>query len=130
LIEGALMFAIVTAGLARRPGMSRNDLLTINAEITTDVAQNIKRYCPEAFVIVVTNPLDAMVWVMREACGLPHHRVVGMAGVLDSGRFRCFLSEALAFHLQIYKTFVLGGHGMPWYRCLGIRVLPEFPCRT
>jgi len=110
LLEGADV-VIVTAGLARKPGMSRNDLLTMNAKIISDVAQNVKRYSPDAFVIVVTNPLDAMVWVMREACGLPHHRVVGMAGILDSGRFRCFLAEALGVSPSDVQTFVLGGHG-------------------
>lgn len=110
LMEGADV-VIVTAGLARKPGMSRNDLLTMNAKIISDVAQNVKRYSPDAFVIVVTNPLDAMVWVMREACGLPHHRVVGMAGILDSGRFRCFLAEALGVSPSDVQTFVLGGHG-------------------
>jgi malate dehydrogenase len=129
LIEGADV-VIVTAGLARRPGMSRNDLLKINAEITTSVAQNIKKYCPQAFVIVVTNPLDAMVWVMREGSGLPHHRVVGMAGVLDSGRFRCFLAEALNISPADIQTFVLGGHGdamvpLPRYTSIAGIPLPD-----
>lgn len=121
---------IVTAGLARKPGMSRNDLLTINAKIISEIAAHIKRYCPHAFVIVVTNPLDAMVWVMREASGLPHHRVVGMAGVLDSGRFRCFLAEALGVSPADIQTFVLGGHGdamvpLPRYTSVAGIPLPD-----
>jgi len=133
LIEGADV-VIVTAGLARRPGMSRNDLLKINAEITTNVAQNIKKYCEHAFVIVITNPLDAMVWVMQEACGLPHNRVVGMAGVLDSGRFRCFLAEALAVTPADIQTFVLGGHGdamvpLPRYTSVAGIPLPDLMAR-
>src|SRR5262249_19221198 len=82
---------IVTAGFPRKPGMSRDDLLDANSKVVATVGEAIKRHCANAFVIVITNPLDAMVWVMREACGLPHHRVVGMAGVLDSSRFRYFL---------------------------------------
>ena len=129
LLEGADV-VIVTAGLARKPGMSRNDLLTMNAKIISDVAQNVKRYSPDAFVIVVTNPLDAMVWVMREACGLPHHRVVGMAGILDSGRFRCFLAEALGVSPSDVQTFVLGGHGdamvpLPRYTSVAGVPLPD-----
>src|SRR5689334_19540960 len=79
---------IVTAGVARKPGMSRDDLLGINTKVITDVGRAIAQHCPGAFVICITNPLDAMVWVLREASGLPHHKVVGMAGVLDSARFR------------------------------------------
>ncbi len=121
---------IVTAGLARKPGMSRNDLLAINAKIISEVGGHIKNYCPRAFVIVVTNPLDAMVWVMREASGLPHNRVVGMAGVLDSGRFRCFLAEALGVSPADIQTFVLGGHGdamvpLPRYTSVAGIPLPD-----
>jgi malate dehydrogenase len=86
---------IVTAGFPRKPGMSRDDLLSANADVVATVGAAIKQYAPSAFVIVVTNPLDAMVWVMREASGLPHHRVVGMAGVLDSARFRYFIADEL-----------------------------------
>jgi malate dehydrogenase len=94
------------------------------------VAQNVKRYSPDAFVIVVTNPLDAMVWVMRETCGLPRHRVVGMAGILDSGRFRCFLAEALGVSPSDVQTFVLGGHGdamvpLPRYTSVAGVPLPD-----
>ena len=102
---------IVTAGLARKPGMSRDDLLLTNANIIKQVAQNIKTYCPDAFVIDVTNPLDAMVWVMREESGLPHQRVVGMAGVLDSARFRYFLSEEFKVSVEDVFAMVMGGHG-------------------
>jgi len=121
---------IVTAGLARKPGMSRNDLLMTNAKIISDVGQHIKRYCSKAFVIVVTNPLDAMVWVMREACGLPHNMVVGMAGVLDSGRFCTFLAEALKISPSDIQTFVLGGHGdsmvpLPRYTSIAGIPLPD-----
>jgi malate dehydrogenase len=90
-IEGADV-VVVTAGIARRPGMSRDDLIGTNAKVISTVGQAIKKHCPQAFVITITNPLDVMVWVMREACGLPPHRVVGMAGVLDSARFRYFLA--------------------------------------
>ena len=102
---------IVTAGFPRKPGMSRDDLLSANAEVVAKVGAAIKEYCPSAFVIVVTNPLDAMVWVMREASGLPHHRVVGMAGVLDSARFRSFIADELKVSVEDVTAFVLGGHG-------------------
>jgi malate dehydrogenase len=102
---------IVTAGVARKPGMSRDDLVATNTAVIKTVAEGIKTHCPEAFVIVITNPLDAMVWVMREVSGLPHHKVVGMAGVLDSARFKFFLSEALGVSVKDINTFVLGGHG-------------------
>ena len=102
---------IVTAGFPRKPGMSRDDLLSANADVVAKVGAAIKEYCPSAFVIVVTNPLDAMVWVMREASGLPHHRVVGMAGVLDSARFRSFIADELKVSAEDVTAFVLGGHG-------------------
>ena len=102
---------IVTAGFPRKPGMSRDDLLSANADVVAKVGGAIKQHCPNAFVIVITNPLDAMVWVMREACGLPHHRVVGMAGVLDSARFRYFLADELKVSVEDVSAFVLGGHG-------------------
>jgi malate dehydrogenase len=92
IIAGADV-VIVTAGFPRKPGMSRDDLIGKNAEVVATVGQNIKKHCPNAFVITITNPLDAMVWVMREASGLPHQRVIGMAGVLDSARFRYFLAD-------------------------------------
>lgn len=102
---------IVTAGIPRRPGMSRDDLLDINAKTIREVGRNIREYCPNAFVIVITNPLDVMVWVMREATGLPHHRVVGMAGVLDAARFRYFLAQEFNVSVEDVYASVLGGHG-------------------
>ncbi|WP_010297274.1 malate dehydrogenase [Candidatus Odyssella thessalonicensis] len=102
---------IVTAGVARKPGMSRDDLLSINAGVIRTVAHNIKTHCPKAFVIVITNPLDVMVWVMREESGLPHNMVVGMAGILDSGRYKHFLAEAMKVSSHDIQAFVLGGHG-------------------
>lgn len=102
---------IVTAGIARKPGMSRDDLIATNAKVIGDVGAAVKKYSPKAFVIVITNPLDAMVFVMQEASGLPHHRVVGMAGVLDSARFRYFLAEEFQVSVEDVTAFVLGGHG-------------------
>jgi malate dehydrogenase len=102
---------IITAGVPRKPGMSRDDLLSINAKVMADVGHHIKTYAPHAFVIVITNPLDVMVWVLREACGLPPEKVVGMAGILDSSRFRYFLSQALHVSVEDVSSFVLGGHG-------------------
>ncbi len=110
VINGADV-VIVTAGFPRKPGMSRDDLIGKNAEVVATVGQNIKKHCPNAFVITITNPLDVMVWVMREACGRPHHRVVGMAGVLDSARFRHFLAEDMGVSVEDVTAFVLGGHG-------------------
>jgi malate dehydrogenase len=102
---------IVTAGVPRKPGMTRDDLIGINAKVIATVAENIKQHCPNAFVIVVTNPLDVMVWVMRELSGLPHNKVVGMAGVLDSARFRLFLANEFKVSVEDVTAFVLGGHG-------------------
>jgi len=102
---------IVTAGVPRKPGMSRDDLIGINAKIVWQVGEAIKKHAPNAFVITITNPLDVMVWVMREATGLPHQRVVGMAGVLDSARFRYFLAEEFKVSVEDVTAFVLGGHG-------------------
>jgi malate dehydrogenase len=102
---------IVTAGVPRKPGMTRDDLIGINAKVIATVAENIKAHCPNAFVIVVTNPLDVMVWVMRELSGLPHNKVVGMAGVLDSARFRLFLAQEFGVSVEDVTAFVLGGHG-------------------
>ena len=102
---------IVTAGVQRKPGMSRDDLIGINAKIVKQVGEAIKKHAPNAFVITITNPLDVMVWVMREATGLPHQRVVGMAGVLDSARFRYFLAEEFKVSVEDVTAFVLGGHG-------------------
>jgi len=109
-IKGADV-VIVTAGVARKPGMSRDDLIGINTSVMISVGEGIKKNCPGAFVICITNPLDAMVGVLREASGLPHKRVVGMAGVLDSARFRYFLAEEFKVSVQDVTAFVLGGHG-------------------
>jgi malate dehydrogenase len=102
---------IVTAGFPRMPGMSRDDLVAKNAGVIATVAEGIKTYCPKAFVIVITNPLDAMVWVMQQKSGLPPHMVVGMAGVLDSSRFRLFLAQEFEVSVEDVTAFVLGGHG-------------------
>jgi malate dehydrogenase len=102
---------IVTAGVPRKPGMSRDDLIAINADIIKTVATHIRDHCPDAFVIVITNPLDAMVWVMQKVSGLPAHKVVGKAGVLDSARFRYFLAEEFGVSVEDVTAFVLGGHG-------------------
>jgi malate dehydrogenase len=102
---------IVTAGVPRKPGMSRDDLLGINLKVMKAVGEGIKANCPNAFVICITNPLDAMVWALREFSGLPHHKVVGMAGVLDSARFRHFLSLEFNVSMKDVTAFVLGGHG-------------------
>ena len=102
---------IVTAGVARKPGMSRDDLVGINTKVMTQVGEGIKNNCPGAFVICITNPLDAMVGVLQRASGLPAARVVGMAGVLDSARFRCFLAEEFNVSVEDVTAFVLGGHG-------------------
>jgi malate dehydrogenase len=110
VISGADV-VIVTAGFPRKPGMSRDDLIGKNAEVVATVGQNIKKHCPNAFVITITNPLDVMVWVMRESSGLPHQRVIGMAGVLDSARFRYFLADDMGVSVEDVSAFVLGGHG-------------------
>jgi malate dehydrogenase len=102
---------IVTAGFPRMPGMSRDDLLTKNAGVIAQVAEGIKTHCPDAFVIVITNPLDVMVWVMQQRSGLPANKVVGMAGVLDSSRFQLFLAQEFNVSVEDVTAFVLGGHG-------------------
>ena len=102
---------IVTAGVPRKPGMSRDDLLGINLKVMKAVGEGIKQHAPGSFVICITNPLDAMVWALREFSGLPHQRVVGMAGVLDSARFRHFLAEEFKVSVEDVTAFVLGGHG-------------------
>jgi malate dehydrogenase len=109
-IEGSDVI-IVTAGVPRKPGMSRDDLVAVNTSVIKSVAENIAKYAPNAFVIVVTNPLDAMVWVMREVSKLPANKVVGMAGVLDSARFSYFLAQEFNVSIQDVNSFVLGGHG-------------------
>jgi len=103
--------AIVTAGIARKPGMSRDDLLNTNTAIIKIVGENIAKYCPNAFVIVITNPLDAMVYALQKTSKLPTHKVVGMAGVLDSARMSFFLAQELNVSVKDIKTCVFGGHG-------------------
>jgi len=109
-IKGADV-VIVTAGFPRTPGMSRDDLIGKNAGVIAEVAAGIRTNCPDAFVICITNPLDAMVWVMKEKSGLPANRVVGMAGVLDSSRFQLFLAQEFGVSVEDVRAFVLGGHG-------------------
>jgi malate dehydrogenase len=109
-IEGADV-VIITAGVPRKPGMSRDDLLGINIKVMDQAGAGIKKYAPNAFVIVVTNPLDAMVWALQKSCGLPKTKVVGMAGVLDTGRFRKFLSDEFKVSVEDVSAVVLGGHG-------------------
>ncbi|MBN8498243.1 malate dehydrogenase [Accumulibacter sp.] len=109
-IDGADV-VIVTAGVPRKPGMSRDDLISVNTKVMVSVGENIRQRCPEAFVIVITNPLDAMVGVLQQVSGLPPARVVGMAGVLDSARFRHFLADEFKVSVEDVTAFVLGGHG-------------------
>jgi malate dehydrogenase len=128
-IQGADV-VIVTAGVPRKPGMSRDDLLGINLKVMAAVGDGIKTHAPNAFVVCITNPLDAMVWALRQFSGLPHHMVVGMAGVLDSARFRHFLAEELNVSVEDVSAFVLGGHGdtmvpMPRFSTVAGVPLPE-----
>jgi malate dehydrogenase len=128
-IKGADV-VIVTAGVPRKPGMSRDDLLGINLKVMAAVGEGIKTYAPNAFVVCITNPLDAMVWALRQFCGLPHNKVIGMAGILDSARFRHFLAEEMGVSVQDVSAFVLGGHGdtmvpMPRFSTVSGIPLPE-----
>ncbi|HEX4601841.1 MAG TPA: malate dehydrogenase [Gemmatimonadales bacterium] len=102
---------VVTAGIARKPGMSRDDLVRTNADIVKQVAQQIRLNCPDAIVVVVSNPLDVMCWVMKQVTGFPRERVLGMAGVLDTARYRAFLADALEVSVEDIQAMVLGGHG-------------------
>ncbi len=118
---------IVTAGFARKPGMSRDDLAKINAKIIKGVAEDIKRYAPESFVIVVTNPLDVMCWVTKEVSGLPRERVLGMSGALDGARFRAFIAAELDVSVKDVSAIVLGGHGdsmVPLCSCASVSGIP------
>lgn len=118
---------IITAGIARKPGMSRDDLLQTNAAVMKEVGENIKKHSPNAFVIVVTNPLDAMVSVVHKSSSLPTNMIVGMAGVLDSARFRYFLASELNISIEDVSAFVLGGHGdsmVPLINCASIAGIP------
>ncbi|MEI9994995.1 MAG: malate dehydrogenase [Rhizomicrobium sp.] len=128
-IKGADV-VIVTAGVPRKPGMSRDDLLGINLKVMAAVGEGIKTNAPNAFVVCITNPLDAMVWALRQFSGLPHTMVVGMAGVLDSARFRHFLAEEMNVSVEDVSAFVLGGHGdtmvpMPRFSTVAGISLPE-----
>ena len=121
---------VVTAGVPRKPGMSRDDLLGINLKVMASVGEGIKAHAPNAFVICITNPLDAMVWALRQFTGLPHNKVVGMAGVLDSARFRHFIAEEVNVSVEDVSAFVLGGHGdtmvpMPRFSTIAGIPLPE-----
>jgi len=118
---------IVTAGSARKPGMTRDDLLNVNAKIVGSVAQNIKKHAPDAFVIVVTNPLDVMAWLVRKTTGFDRRQVVGMAGALDSARFRTFIAMELDVSVKDVHSLVLGGHGdsmVPLVRCASVSGVP------
>jgi malate dehydrogenase len=118
---------IITAGVPRKPGMSREDLLGTNLKIITDVASNLKRVSPGAFCMVVSNPLDAMVYAFKQLTGFPKQRVVGMAGVLDSSRFRTFIAMELGVSVEDVQAFVLGGHGddmVPLVRCCTVGGIP------
>ncbi|MCM1001086.1 MAG: malate dehydrogenase [Wolbachia endosymbiont of Melophagus ovinus] len=118
---------IITAGIARKPGMSRDDLLQTNAKVMKEVGENIKKYSPNTFVIVVTNPLDAMVSVVHKSSNIPTHMIVGMAGVLDSSRFRYFLASELNISIEDISAFVLGGHGdtmVPLINCASVAGIP------
>jgi malate dehydrogenase len=128
-IDGADV-CIVTAGVPRKPGMSRDDLLSINLKVMEQVGSGIKKYAPDAFVICITNPLDAMVWALQKTCGLPKQMVVGMAGVLDSARFRYFLADEFNVSVEDVTAFVLGGHGdtmvpLPRYSTVAGIPLPD-----
>jgi malate dehydrogenase len=118
---------IVTAGIPRKPGMSRDDLLGINLKVMKAVGEGIKQHAPNAFVICITNPLDAMVWALREFSGLPHNMVVGMAGVLDSARFRHFLADEFKVSVEDVTAFVLGGHGDTMVPVVGYSTVAGIP---
>ena len=118
---------VVTAGIPRKPGMSREDLLDTNLKIIGDVARNLQRVCPQAFCIVISNPLDAMVYAFKQITGFPKQRVVGMAGILDSSRFRTFVAMELQVSVEDVSAFVLGGHGddmVPLVRCCSVGGVP------
>lgn len=126
---------IVTAGIPRKPGMSRDDLISTNTKIVKQVAEGIKAHAPNSFVIVITNPLDAMVYVMQKVTGFPKNRVMGMAGVLDSARFRTFISMETGVSVEDISAFVLGGHGdtmvpLSRYSTIAGIPLPDYPGLT
>ncbi|MDH5719682.1 MAG: malate dehydrogenase [Spirochaetia bacterium] len=126
---------IITAGIPRKPGMSRDDLLTTNSKIMQQVAENVKIYAPNSFVIVISNPLDAMVYLFYQISGFEKNRVMGMAGILDAARFRSFISLETKISVESISAFVLGGHGdsmvpLPRYSYVGGVPLPDFPGMT
>ena len=118
---------IVTAGIPRKPGQSRDDLVETNLPIIRNVADNAKKHCPDAFVIVISNPLDAMVYEMKKVTGFPRARVLGMAGALDSARFQCFLAEAAGASVKDVVAMVLGGHGDTMVPCLSYTTIKGVP---
>ena len=118
---------IVTAGVPRKPGMSRDDLLSINLKIIRNVAENLKKSSPNAFVIVISNPLDAMVYEMKKVTGFSRQKVLGMAGALDSARFQCFLAEAAGVSTRDVNALVLGGHGDTMVPCLSYTTIKGIP---
>ena len=120
---------IVTAGIPRKPGQSRDDLVATNLPIIRDVANNVKKHCPDAFVIVISNPLDAMVYELKRVAGLPRERVIGMAGVLDSGRFQLFLAREAGVSVKDIRTTVLGGHGDDMVPVLSYCTIDGVPVR-
>ncbi|MDH5716618.1 MAG: malate dehydrogenase [Spirochaetia bacterium] len=126
---------IITAGIPRKPGMSRDDLLSTNAKIMAQVAENVKRYAPNSYVIVISNPLDAMVYLFYKISGFHKNRVMGMAGILDASRFRAFIALETGISVESISAFVLGGHGdsmvpLPRYSYVGGVPLPHFPGMT
>src|SRR5438034_9029208 len=118
---------VVTAGIARKPGMSRDDLVRTNADIVQQVARQIKQHCPTAIVVVVSNPLDVMCWVTKTVTGFPRERVIGMAGVLDTARYRAFLAEALDVSVEDVQAMVLGGHGDTMVPLVAYTTVSEIP---
>jgi len=125
-IAGASV-VIVTAGLPRKPGMSRDDLIEVNSKIMTSVSEGIKKYAPNAFVIVISNPLDAMVTLCQKITGIPHNRVIGQAGVLDSARFKAFIAWELGVSVKDVNAMTLGGHGddmVPLVRYASVQGIP------
>ncbi len=120
---------VVTAGIARKPGMSRDDLVRTNADIVKQVSQQIKQHCPRAIVVVVSNPLDVMCWVTKQVTGFPRERVIGMAGILDTARYRAFLAEALDVSVEDIQAMVLGGHGDTMVPLISYTTVSGIPVR-
>jgi len=120
---------VVTAGIARKPGMSRDDLVRTNADIVKQVSQQIRQHCPGAIVVVVSNPLDVMCWVTKQVTGFPRERVIGMAGILDTARYRAFLAEALDVSVEDIQAMVLGGHGDTMVPLISYTTVSGIPVR-